>query len=72
MSYYEDRHEELKEIKDTLTSLIGNIYDKEYISTFQDIVDEVEEELDEVNEELGKIEKAEERELQREYDTMRL
>lgn len=71
MDLYE-RANDLQEIIDSLKYLVDEIHDKEYIDMFNEIRFEAEDELNEIEEELYKIEDEEQKELEREYNGMRL
>ena len=71
MDLYE-RANDLQEIIDNLKYLVDEIHDKEYIDMFNEIRFGAEDELNEIEEELYKIEDEEQKELEREYNGMRL
>ena len=71
MDIYE-RYDELDNIVTTLRYLAEEIKDKNYKETFDEIRYEAQDELEEVEEQIYEIEKAEQKELEREYDRERI
>lgn len=69
---YQDRYDELENIDNTLGMLVDEITDKYYIDMLNELRFEAQDELKEVSEKLYEEEKAEQEELENEYNRGRI
>ena len=72
MEDLQERYDELETIIDTLDDLIDNITDEDFIEQLRETKYQAENEKEEIEPRLQKLRDDEEREMNREYESMKL